>query len=246
MGTAMLSRGVFALWVIMLCGALSLWFSQAQREHVAPPSVTSEWQASTPSREAPSYEGFTVGKKPSIRSAEQLKEHFRERAEKRGDEALKRFEIGVVKAYGVGADRAQDLSDSILQSSNEAGVDPLLFSALVMTESSYRSYVRSSAGALGPAQVVPRWWEAGLCSDLVIQEPGDNLTCGARVLAHYTERCQGDVYCALRYYNVGPEALKRNVDGARAAAMRYQRRVTGYWEAIRDQIGPERLALNRR
>ena len=153
-----------------------------------------------------------------------------------------RFARRIVSAFGVDDQRAQALTKPLLEAAQSEGVDAMIFSAVVMTESSFRPSARSSKGAIGPAQVVPKWWERGLCSELDLLRTRDNLRCGARVLSHYTDRCEGQVMCALRYYNVGPSAMQSDDPAAWSAGLRYQRKVTDYWGAL---LRPEQRRLAR-
>lgn len=103
---------------------------------------------------------------------------------------------------------AVEFAGWILEAATRQGLAPELLASLVMTESSFRKAVRSSVGAIGPAQVQPLLWKEFCSVDLT--NPEENLYCGAQILAYYERRCtigtptpedaQG---CALRSYNVG-------------------------------------------
>lgn len=133
--------------------------------------------------------------------------------------------VEVQRAYGVPAERVERLAGAIVTAAEKHDIPAELFASLVMTESSFRSRVRSHAGAIGPAQVMPEYWSDGLCQDLDLDEAADNILCGARILAHYREGCDGDWRCALHRYNVGPGALRRGEPGALKAAERYEQRI---------------------
>jgi soluble lytic murein transglycosylase-like protein len=137
----------------------------------------------------------------------------------------RRWAQAIAKAYDLPSHRAERLARPLLEAARAESVPMVLMAALVMAESSYRPFARSHAGAIGPAQVIPRWWADGLCRELDIADPAENLHCGARVLAHYREGCDGDWRCALRRYNVGPGALASGDPGAQAAARRYERKI---------------------
>lgn len=140
----------------------------------------------------------------------------------------------IERAFGVPGGRLERLMGPLHASARTAGVPVELYAALVMTESSFRAEARSHAGAIGPAQVMPRWWARGLCSDMDLHAPADNLHCGARVLAQYHHECDADWACALWRYNVGPGALARDEPGARDAARRYEAKVAGWLRKLGD------------
>ena len=118
---------------------------------------------------------------------------------------------------------AEEFAGWILEAATRQDLEPELLASLVMTESSFRKDVRSSVGAVGPAQVQPLLWKEFCSVDLM--NPEENLYCGAQILAYYHERCavttapEDAQSCALRSYNVG----YRNRDNVyfRPAAARY-------------------------
>lgn len=133
------------------------------------------------------------------------------------------FSGQVKEAFGVREQVADRFSGWILEAAQRQDFDPYLIAGLIATESSFRINVRSHVGAIGPAQVRPNYW-ARFCGTSDLHDPEQNIYCGAQVLAHYRERCGGEV-CALKAYNVGlhgkrPSAAQRyvtKVDRHRAA-----------------------------
>lgn len=105
-------------------------------------------------------------------------------------------------AFGVDIKVAGEFSDWILEASERQSLPTELIASLVFTESSFRKYVVSGAGAIGPAQVRPDYW-GGFCGTSNLSDPAENIYCGAQILSYYRERC-GDDHCALHAYNVGP------------------------------------------
>jgi soluble lytic murein transglycosylase-like protein len=110
-------------------------------------------------------------------------------------------------AFGVNPQRARRFADWILEASARQQLPPELVASLIATESSFRVDVRSWAGAVGPAQVKPKIWQA-FCGDVDLTNPELNVYCGAQILAHYMDRC-GEFECALRLYNVGPGNMRK-------------------------------------
>ena len=95
----------------------------------------------------------------------------------------------------------------ILIAACEAGVPVALFDALVSQESRYQPYARSSAGAMGMAQLMP-----GTARYLAVGNPWDlreNLRGGARYLKEQLDRF-GSWELALAAYNAGPGNVQKH------------------------------------
>lgn len=88
----------------------------------------------------------------------------------------------------------------------EAGVPVDLFDSVVLQESRYNPRARSSAGAIGMAQLMP-----GTANYLGVANPWDvreNLSGGARYLREQLDEF-GSWHLALSAYNAGPAAVRR-------------------------------------
>ncbi len=96
---------------------------------------------------------------------------------------------------------AQLFSKWIDQASKDAGIDPALLASVVATESTFREHVVSKSGAVGPAQIIPKYW-TDFCAPLNLYDSEENIACSAQILAHLLESC-GDEVCAIRSYNIG-------------------------------------------
>ena len=105
------------------------------------------------------------------------------------------------RAFGIRPVVAEEFSGWILEGARRQDLAPELLASLVLTESSFRKHVRSSNGAIGPAQVRDDYWSAFCGSDLT--DPEQNIYCGAQILSHFQDSC-GAVDCALQAYNIGP------------------------------------------
>ncbi len=139
-----------------------------------------------------------------------------------------RFGSKVSSAFGIADHVATEFADWILEAAERQDIAPELLASLLVTESSFRKSVRSSVGAVGPAQVRPDYWGA-FCGSGDLTDPEQNVYCGAQVLSHMMERCEGDTRCALAAYNVGPYAKRHS------AAARYVRKVDGYLASLEAQ-----------
>lgn len=120
--------------------------------------------------------------------------------------------IGDVK---LPAEALTQVTDAIVPAAYAAAVEqlaeahqisPVLLEALVWQESRWRAGARSSAGAIGLAQLMP-----GTARDLGVdpRDPNANLAGGARYLRQQLDRFNGDVERALAAYNAGPGRVLR-------------------------------------
>lgn len=84
-------------------------------------------------------------------------------------------------------------------------VTPEILISLIEVESSFRKEVVSSAGAIGPTQVMPRHWShMGN-----IHDPSENIEIGAKILSEYIYTC-GDFECGVMMYNIGMTNYNNN------------------------------------
>lgn len=98
-----------------------------------------------------------------------------------------------------------DIRAAAVEAAKRNGVDPDLFLRLVRQESGFQPHVQSSAGAYGPAQLMPAT-AAGLGVDY--RDPMQNLDGGARYLRQQLDTF-GSPELALAAYNAGPGAVKK-------------------------------------
>jgi soluble lytic murein transglycosylase-like protein len=121
------------------------------------------------------------------------------------EEEVSKLSERMVKAYGINKDKSDKFAGWILEAEAYKQVPADLIATIIMTESTFRYNAVSSAGAVGPTQVKPKYWSAS-CGD--ISNPRDNVLCGAHVLASYIKRANGNMKTAIKMYNVGPTNLE--------------------------------------
>ena len=93
------------------------------------------------------------------------------------------------------------VSSCTLYEAKRAGLDPVLVLAIIQTESNFRKYCISSAGALGLMQIMPFWQkEIGLSAHNLF-DIRQNVRLGCIIFRHYLEREKGDFVKALSRYN---------------------------------------------
>lgn len=135
------------------------------------------------------------------------------------------FGSRVSTAFGIEQKVATEFADWIIEASERQGIAPELLASLVITESSFRKHARSNVGAVGPTQIRPDFWSA-FCGAKDLTDPEQNVYCGAQILSHLLERCDGDQTCALAAYNVGPYAKREG------AAKRYVAKIDRYLDSL--------------
>jgi soluble lytic murein transglycosylase-like protein len=114
------------------------------------------------------------------------------------EDGVSSFEVFLSFAYH---DRAGEFAPWILEAAYLYEMDEYLLARLVFAESSFRKKVRSRSGAIGPAQIKPKYW-AKFCGSYDLNVPRENILCAAQILA-YLEDWLGDLRKAVKYYNAG-------------------------------------------
>lgn len=140
-------------------------------------------------------------------------------------QAIEVIKVNLRESYGLDRKKADDFAQWIHGAHLETGVPVGHLASLIATESSFRYQAQSSAGALGPAQVMPQFWESVCQADLM--DPEANILCGAKVLKLYKDQCT-DWECAFAKYNVGPSNFQK--DEYRGAMGRYLSKIRSYQE----------------
>lgn len=130
--------------------------------------------------------------------------------------------------YGLSAAKASRFAGWIHAASSDHQVPAAVLSALVMTESSFRVSARSSVGAIGPAQVRPKYW-ADECS-VDLHEPASNIWCGAYVLRKYHDALGSSWEQSIKAYNIGISSLIGNIN--QAAGVRYLNKVQNHMSML--------------
>jgi soluble lytic murein transglycosylase-like protein len=82
-----------------------------------------------------------------------------------------------------------------------AGLDPQLVLGLIQTESGFKKYAISSAGARGYMQVMPFWVKQIGSKNDNLFHLRTNLRYGCTILKHYLDIEKGDLFRALGRYN---------------------------------------------
>lgn len=121
------------------------------------------------------------------------------------------------------------LATIIFDAALSEGLDPELAFRLVRVESNFNPRARSSAHAIGLAQVqlpTARHYESRI-TETQLFEPRRNLRIGFRYLRDLSERYGDDMRLALLAYNVGPARLDEILEGGQTLTGRYATSVLG-------------------
>ena len=121
---------------------------------------------------------------------------------------ISRYKKGLETSY------IDSLSKLIIHEGKKYSYDPLLLTAVIITESSFNNRARSNRGALGLMQIIPATGKE-LATEVSVQwrgtpslyDPAINITLGAYYLNKLFLRF-GDLGLALEAYNHGPTRLK--------------------------------------
>ena len=127
---------------------------------------------------------------------------------KRIAQQIAQYKTGLKTSY------IDDLPELIIHESKKFGYDPLLLTAVIITESSFNNWARSNRGAHGLMQIRPATGRE-LAAEVRVQwqgtpslyDPETNIILGAYYLNKLFLRF-GDLGLALEAYNHGPSRLK--------------------------------------
>jgi soluble lytic murein transglycosylase-like protein len=119
----------------------------------------------------------------------------------------------ISKLYRRPASQAHRIVDAAYRVGGQRGVPPTLLLAIVAQESSFNPQARSSYGAQGLMQVVPRFHPEkvqGIAHPEGLNHPESNIEVGALVLKDYWKR-SGNLSAALARYSGGANQYAQKV-----------------------------------
>ena len=133
---------------------------------------------------------------------------YKKNLKKRIAQQIAQYETGLKTSY------IDDLPELIIHESKKYGHDPLLLTAVIITESSFNNWARSNRDAHGLMQIRPATGRE-LAAEVRVQwqgtpslyDPETNIILGAYYLNKLFLRF-GDLGLALEAYNHGPSRLK--------------------------------------
>ena len=133
---------------------------------------------------------------------------YKKNLKKRIAQQISHYKTGLKTNY------IDNLPELIVHESKKYGYDPLLLTAIIITESSFNNWARSNRDAHGLMQIRPATGKE-LAAEVRVQwqgtlslyDPETNITLGAYYLNKLFLRF-GDLGLALEAYNHGPSRLK--------------------------------------
>ena len=133
---------------------------------------------------------------------------YKKNLKKRIAQQISQYKTGLKTNY------IDNLPELIVHESKKYGYDPLLLTAVIITESSFNNWARSNRGAHGLMQIRPATGRE-LAAEVRVQwqgtpslyDPETNIILGAYYLNKLFLRF-GDLGLALEAYNHGPSRLK--------------------------------------
>lgn len=141
----------------------------------------------------------------------------------------------IAHQYKIDNSAAAYIVTEAVEAGTKHGIDPRLLLSIIAVESSFNPYAKSSAGAIGLVQVLPKAHKDKIA---VINEHGEhpiettsNITLGAEILAEYLRWKKGSVRGALQQYN-GTTQDRR---------MTYSNKVSNTYRKIFLKPMPERI-----
>lgn len=125
----------------------------------------------------------------------------------------------LIKRYSLSIQKAEQYTKVITKVSLEYDIPSDLLAALIRTESNYYSKAVSHKNAIGPTQIIAKYWKKDCAENLF--DISNNIQCAAIILTRYKGRCQNNWNCTLRMYNIGPGNYYKKTKFYQQAGMRY-------------------------
>jgi soluble lytic murein transglycosylase-like protein len=135
------------------------------------------------------------------------------------DSKEQRLKRKLILRYRLSEQKAAQYTKVINRVSEQFSVPSDLLAALIKTESNYISKAVSHKNAIGPAQIIAKYWKKVCSGDLFNID--NNIQCAAIILNRYKQRCKNDWDCALVMYNVGPGNYYKKSSYYQQAGQRY-------------------------
>jgi soluble lytic murein transglycosylase len=148
----------------------------------------------------------------------------------------------VISSYSTGLDLdlLNQVPQWIYEESQKYDYDPLLLTALIVTESSFNNWAKSHRGALGLMQIRPRTGHA-MATEVNLKwegkptlfKPDSNIALGTYYLNKLQNRFNNDMKLALEAYNHGPTRLQRYIQQGKRIPADYSNKVLKIYDLIR-------------
>ena len=160
----------------------------------------------------------------------------------REKQRIKNQIFDVISSYSTGLDLdlLNQIPQWIYEESQKYDYDPLLLTALIVTESSFNNWAKSHRGALGLMQIRPQTGHA-MATEVNLKwegkptlfKPDSNIALGTYYLNKLQNRFNNDVKLALEAYNHGPTRLERYIQQGKRLPVDYSNKVLKIYDLIR-------------
>ena len=150
------------------------------------------------------------------------------------------FDVISIYSTGLDMDLLKQIPQWIFEESQKYDYDPLLLTALIVTESSFNNWAKSHRGALGLMQIRPRTGHA-MATEVNLKwegnptlfKPDSNIALGTYYLNKLQNRFNNDVKLALEAYNHGPTRLQSYIQQGKRLPVDYSNKVLKIYDLIR-------------
>lgn len=125
----------------------------------------------------------------------------------------------LIKRYSLSTQKAEQYTKIITRVSHTYNIPSDLLAALIRTESNYRADAVSHKNAIGPTQIIAKYWKKECTGNLF--DISNNIQCAGIILTRYKNRCRDDWDCTLKMYNIGPGNYYKKTKFYQQAGIRY-------------------------
>jgi len=146
------------------------------------------------------------------------------------------------------ASKRQQIARTILKVARQYQIDPLMILAIIKTESSFRTTVKSWAGAIGLMQIKPIVVKdvadevpvSGRPAAELLRDPHSNIQVGVHYLSNLMKRFGGtNWHHVLAAYNMGPTYVSKLVRRQQQPSKKYYSKVMSNYQEYSDVQIPE-------
>ena len=160
------------------------------------------------------------------------------------------YVYNLIRREALPEEDARRLAYSIVSESHKANYDPLLVTAIIKSESTFRRHARSEVGALGLMQIMPstgRYMSERQNSKWLgtigLRDPQYNIQLGIAYLKHLEQLFDGNRELALIAYNWGPANVQEALGDRRGfpfSTKTYARTIIGNHRRWEEQFSMKR------
>lgn len=115
---------------------------------------------------------------------------------------IEKLSAYIADTYDIPLDKAEKIVYSTFVEANRKDLEPMLVLSVIGIESTFKQYVKSSSGAVGLTQIMPKVHHARIKENKVdIWSVHGNIKVGTDILRDYVDLAKGNIRKALQMYN---------------------------------------------